>query len=390
MRIGVSFRHDDEAGGGGHTFESEIVREVVRRPTPAGDELVLVGPFGPLLTDARHRDIETIGVPTRGVARALLKLPDPRARRGRYLGTRIDRRLSSAHLDFLWCVGQDVPSFEIPFAMTVWDLQHRLQPFFPEVSAGGEWSRRERYFAAALRRATIVVVGTEAGKAEVQRFYAVQPERILVLPHPTPTLSPADADDTVLSRHRLSPGFLLYPAQFWPHKNHASLLLALHALRERGLSPPPLVLVGADKGNRAHVEALARELGILDSVRLLGFVTRAELVALYRHAGALTYVTFFGPENLPPLEAFALGCPVIASRVPGSSEQFADAALLIDPSDQAAIADAIDQVLNDQLLRQGLIERGRARALRSTPATFVEGALRAIHEFDAVRRNWAS
>lgn len=386
----MSFRHDNAAGGGGHTFELEILQQLIRHRPVGNDEFVLVGPPGDLLAEARKNGFATIAVATRGMSRALLKAPHLGSRHGWRFGTRLDRRLGQARLDFLWCVGQDVPTLELPFALTVWDLQHRLQPYFPEVSSGGEWARRERYFATALRRAALVIVGTEAGRAEVGDFYSMPAERIVVLPHPTPSIDPEQRDDAVLRRHDLAPGFLFYPAQFWPHKNHVALLLALQRLRGRGVSVPPLVLVGADKGNLVHVCQVARDLDVTDLVRILGFVSRAELMSLYRHAAALTYVTFFGPENLPPLEAFALDCPVIASRVSGADEQLGDAALLVDPSDASALADAIERLLCDPHLRRHLIERGRARALRSTPASFVDGAVAAIRAFGAVRRSWPS
>ena len=128
--------------------------------------------------------------------------------------------------------------------------------------------------------------------------------------------------------------YLLYPAQFWSHKNHATLLRALALLPEYTLA-----CVGSDKGYLDHVRGLARELGVLDRVRFLGFVETDELVALYRGAHALVYLSFFGPENLPPLEAFALGCPVVQADVAGAREQLGDAALLVPPTDPRAVAD---------------------------------------------------
>ena len=113
-----------------------------------------------------------------------------------------------------------------------------------------------------------------------------------------------------------------------------------------------------------------------------------DLVALYRGAFALAYVTFFGPENLPPLEAFALGCPVIASDVSGAREQLVDAALFVDPRNPAEIAAAIKQLHDDDNLRSSLIDKGRARAERWTATEFVRGVFAALDEFEPVRRCW--
>jgi glycosyltransferase involved in cell wall biosynthesis len=113
-----------------------------------------------------------------------------------------------------------------------------------------------------------------------------------------------------------------------------------------------------------------------------------DLVALYRGAFALAYVTFFGPENLPTLEAFALGCPVVASDVAGAREQLGDAALLVDPKDPPSIANAIKALHDGPNLRQTMIEKGRARAERSTARSFVRGVFNALDEFEPVRRCW--
>ena len=93
---------------------------------------------------------------------------------------------------------------------------------------------------------------------------------------------------------------------------------------------PDIVFVGADKGTQKHVMAEAEALGVARRVHTLGFVDRERLVALYQHAEALIYPSLFGPDNLPPLEAMALGCPVIAARVDGADEQIGDAGILVD------------------------------------------------------------
>jgi glycosyltransferase involved in cell wall biosynthesis len=236
-----------------------------------------------------------------------------------------------------------------------------------------------------------VITGTRVGKAEIERFYGVPGERIRILPHPTPRFALEAAPGLgagAAARHGLRPGFLLYPAQFWAHKNHANLVLALKLLKEKHGLAPDLALMGSDKGNRAHVERLVRECGLAEQVKVLGFVGQADLVGLYREASALTYVSFCGPENMPPLEAFALGCPVVAARIEGAQEQLGDAALLVDPREPADIARAIAAVHADVQLRETLKARGLARARRWTGKEFVRGVFAMLDEFEPVRRAW--
>src|SRR5262249_55724792 len=153
--------------------------------------------------------------------------------------------------------------------------------------------------------------------------------------------------------------FLLYPAQFWPHKNHVNLLKALDFLRKRNGLRLNLVLTGSDKGNQHYVRHKVREWELSDQVFDLGFVSREELNALYRGALALIFPSFFGPDNIPPLEAFALGCPVLASRIAGAEEQLRSAAMLFNPADPVDIADKVLAVRSDPALRKRLIEEGK-------------------------------
>src|SRR5437762_10866221 len=103
--------------------------------------------------------------------------------------------------------------------------------------------------------------------------------------------------------------------------------------------PPHLVCVGEDRGTKEHVMREAKALGVEHRIHTPGFVERSRLTSLYQHADALLYPSLFGPDNLPPLEAMALGCPVVAARVAGAEEQLGNAAALVDPFDVDGYAD---------------------------------------------------
>jgi glycosyltransferase involved in cell wall biosynthesis len=292
----------------------------------------------------------------------------------------------------IWFVDQTynyVP--DIPYFATLWDLQHRLQPFFPEVSSGGRWEHREKGLSTYLQRASMVIVGSHTAKAEVERFYGVPTERIRILPHPTPefVLNPPLVDDNdVLRKFDLSNGYLFYPAQFWAHKNHVNILLALKLLGEKYGVHLNLVLVGKDGGNGKYIRRQIEDLNLTSQVKILGVVSQDELIALYRHALALTYVTFFGPDNLPPLEAFALDCPVIASSVQGAQEQLGNAALLVNPADPAEIAWAIYEIYHNAKLRATLVRHGKKRAARWNSDDFVREVFKILDTFEPFRRSW--
>lgn len=379
MRVGVLRSTATPVSGGGFTFEQEMLDQLLAGAGSADHRFVVLDAPKALQRAGAAANVEFRAAPPEPLHRLLR-----RVRR-----FRMDRLAAEAGVDVIWNLSQFHPLTDTPFLTVVWDLQHRLQPFFPEVSANGQWAAREDDHAVRLRRAAAVIAGTAEGRAEISSFYQVPAQRIHVLPHPTPrfALEPAPPRPGLLDRFRLPLSYLFYPAQFWPHKNHVNLLLALKLLADQGLILP-LVLSGADKGNAATVRRLAEKLGLARQVHLLGFVSIEELVELYRGALCLAYVSLFGPENLPPLEAFALGCPVLASEVAGAREQLGDAALLVDATRPALLADALRRMHGDAALRAALLARGSARARAFTGKEFVRGVCGILDGLAPFLRCW--
>jgi len=394
MKIGVFLEDFSPEVGGGFTIQADIFHALVEHIDDTDHSFVIFcrhrETLGKFLTNPR---LEAVSFPgalgKRVLARAesgLIAIFENSKRR-----SRLEQLCKELGVEFMWFVGAEAVQIDLPYMAIVWDLQHRLQPWFPEVTADGTWKHRERFYSEFLRRATIIIAGNEAGRAEIERFYQVTSDRIKILPHPTPAFalnSERSEPAAALKKYGLKENYILYPAQFWSHKNHVNLLLAIGELKRNHDLDLPVVFVGADKGNADHVRRFAAQLKPKLDVAFLGFVPLEDLIALYRGAFALAYVTFFGPENLPPLEAFALGCPVVASDVSGAREQLGDAALLVNPRDPSHIAAALKSLHDDQGLMRQLIQKGRARAERWTAHDFVHGVFSALDEFESVRRCW--
>ena len=263
-----------------------------------------------------------------------------------------------------------------PFLMAIHDLQHKLQPHFPEVSADGQWGYREYLYGNGVRYSHGLLVDSAVGKEDVLTCYPniAAPEKIHILPFaPAVGASPNLIGDSRLrsakAKYRLPDRFLFYPAQFWLHKNHARLVQALHELKAVHGLHIPVVLVGSKRGlpyeQREQVfdsmMELADRSGIGNLVRYLGYVPDEDMPALYSLADALVMPTFFGPTNIPIYEAWEFGCPVITSDIRGVREQVADAGLLVDPCEPRSIADGIRTLWTDEVQRRELAGRGRSR-----------------------------
>ncbi len=397
MHVGVFFGDRPQDAGGGFTFTGEVFESLADVCGESHHQFSLI--CGASSAEAyaerlRNLPIRVVtykqpGLLGRGLEMLRRYVPIFR----RWAGpSPVERAARAAGVEFIWFACAGTVPVDLPYLTVVWDLQHRLQPYFPEVSAAGEWDTRELAYVWFLQRASVIIAGTLAGRDEIERFYQVPIERIRILPHPTPRFAlnaPEKKLEGIPKKYGIPEhGFLLYPAQFWAHKNHVNLLLAIGELRDKHGLTVHLVLVGSDKGNLAHVQQRTRERGLSPQVHFLGFVPQDELVWLYRHALALVYVTLCGPENMPPLEAFALGCLVVASRVAGAEEQLGNAALLVDPKSPGHIAAAIKSIHDDAELRNLLTQRGRERALKWRGQDFVRGVFSILDEFEPIRRCW--
>jgi glycosyltransferase involved in cell wall biosynthesis len=247
--------------------------------------------------------------------------------------------------------------------IAVHDLMHRYESHFPEVGERGEYRRRERLYGNICRSAAGVLVSSECGRDHVQECYGLTDQKIFIQPFTSTVYADDHEDQTdVVERYRLPQKFLLYPAQFWQHKNHRRLLGALARAYNR-CPDVALVLCGGFRLEYKEVSQFARMNGLEHVVHFLGYVPDRDVTSLYRRARALIYPSFFGPANIPPLEAFALGCPVAAADVYGAREQLGGAALLFDPTSESEMADAMEVLWRDDGLCRRLRQCGLTRNL---------------------------
>jgi len=279
--------------------------------------------------------------------------------------------------------------------MAIHDLQHRLQPEVPEISAKGEWERREYMFRNGARYATLLLADSEVGREDILNFYSpygVTPDRVAVLPFLPASYLAMDVFESERQRvrmtHHLPERYLFYPAQFWPHKNHARIVHAMGLLKHRRRMTVPVVFCGSHTGEIRQsafdeVRALSSKLGLEKEIHYLGYVPDEDMSALYAGAVGLVMPTFFGPTNIPILEAWAFGCPVLTSDIRGIREQVGDAAVLVNPRSVEAIADGIYRIWTDENLGRMLAERGRRRLASYTPQDYRQRLLEIIIEAKA-------
>jgi glycosyltransferase involved in cell wall biosynthesis len=306
----------------------------------------------------------------------------------------IVRQFFQSGVDFMIYPSPQSLSFEaqVPYGMAVHDLQHRLQPEFPEVSANGQCESREYVFRNGTRYATLLLADSEVGKEDILNFYGpygVTPDRVKVLPFlPASYLVPNVSDSErkrIRSIYSLPERYLFYPAQFWPHKNHTRIVQALGLLKEQYGLDIDVVFCGSHTGEIREktfyeVMSMTRKLGLEKQVHYQGYVPDTHMSAVYSEAAALVMPTFFGPTNIPVLEAWSYGCPVLTSDIRGIREQVGDAGVLVDPKSIESIADGIYRLWTNESLSLALVERGRRRLAMYTPADYRQRLMEILEE----------
>lgn len=258
-----------------------------------------------------------------------------------------------------------LPKYLCKVIRPIHDLMHRYEPQFKEISS--TYSSRETVFKGAVRISDTVLVDSELGKLQLKECYYNKKHfpNVEVLPF----VAPRHINEKMEEYIETPPKYVFYPAQFWEHKNHVNLIKALIRVKEKH-KDINLVLVGSEKNALKRIKEMIQENDLQKNVYILGFVSNEQITYLYKHAVALVMPSYFGPTNIPPLEAMALGCPVIVSNKYAMGEQVGNAGLLFDPDSPDEIAECILRIWDDSDLRQKLIRRGYQRIEKWTERDF--------------------
>jgi glycosyltransferase involved in cell wall biosynthesis len=221
----------------------------------------------------------------------------------------------------------------------------------------------------AVRSADRIIAVSRATKVDLERVLGVSPDKIVVIheavgpefagPHPPEAVAAA------VARYGLRQPYILFVGNLEPRKNLARLIDAFAELRRRtpaGSPRPQLALVGTPAWLHGGIFRTVEAHGLGDDVVFTGYVPLEDLPRLYAGAACFAFPSLYEGFGLPMLEAMAAGAPVVASRAGSVPEVAGDAALLVDARVPSELADAIESVLGDAVLRERLVARGRVRA----------------------------
>lgn len=320
-----------------------------RETIPDGDEVVEVKPpFGGLALVVAQRFPR------------LVSLLYPLMRRLQNDRPVYDELLRSRGVDVVHLPYQDGFITDLPMVYNPHDLQHH---YFPENFSKNQLHHRENVWRRRAETAQIVLAASFSVEEDLQRFWEVDPGRVRVVPIPPPVRSVP----STLSNVEPPPDdeYCIYPAVFWPHKNHLRLLEAVRILQDDGVRFP-LVLTGAPGGIYREVRRAAALLPDPEQVRFTGHVTNDDLSWLIAHAKFMIVPSLFEAMSLTVWDGQRLGTPVACSSVDPFPDQVGDTAVTFDGLDPSSIARAMKLLLTDADLRTSLVGRSRLRVTELT------------------------
>jgi glycosyltransferase involved in cell wall biosynthesis len=336
--------------GGMEVVARELIPPLVRA---AGDSMEFTAFIGASAGDGPWRDLlPAVTVPAPGRNRAWLTAAE------QTLLPALTRRHG---IDLLHSLANTGPLYgRCVRVITVYDL---IYAHFPETTTWLLDKGVRVLVPAAARAADRVITLSEATRLDLVETLRLDPDRIDVVPPGIGTVRRVQplAEADLRARFELGDRrVLLTLSAKRPHKNLLRLIAALAAVPAD--RRPVLVLPGYPTWHEPELRRLADSLGVRDDVRFLGWLGDAEVEGLWEAASAFVFPSMYEGFGLPVLEAMARGVPVACSSAPSLREAAGDAALLFDPGDERAIAEAIVRLLGDESLRNTLRERGLARA----------------------------
>lgn len=242
------------------------------------------------------------------------------------------------------------------------------------------YSRRFRAWykflqSVLVRRGVLIITVSEFSRQEILRHLPARAQQVRVMPEGVDHIAGVTADPEIISRYGLEPGrFVLSVGTPAVHKNLSALQLLAQWLQERGT---PLVMVGGIGG------AAFQAAGSPQPACYLGRVSDAQLKALYENAACFVFPSRYEGFGLPPLEAMACGCPVVAADISVLREICGEAVQFCDPSSPEDIAMKILTVLDSPMKQQELREAGKLQASGFTwarSATMLDGFVKEFLE----------
>jgi len=251
----------------------------------------------------------------------------------------------------------------IPTISIVTDLQHLYYPFF---FTRQQLRNRNMFYEQLKKKVDSIIAISAFTRTTIIEKLNIPGEKVHSVEISVQSrlaLTPPAISRSILEKHNLDDKtYCIYPANFWPHKNHPMLISAFNLFQKRNPQLElHLVLTGADVGNNKILTDSVNQMKLSRHVHFTGYLSEEELSVLWQHAHFLIYPSLFEGFGIPLVEAMKYKKPVLASNVTSIPEVAGDAALYFDPKKPEEIFNSITRITTDNSLYQTLVQKGQER-----------------------------
>jgi len=259
-----------------------------------------------------------------------------------------------------------------PTVVTIHDVTPLIFPeHYPPGMRGNLKFKIQRF---SLKSTEAVITDSVSSKKDIVKYLGFPEEKTFVI-YLAPRkefgrLATGNWQLAIREKYKLPDRFVLYVGDVNYNKNILGLVRAFaktQRFKDSKIQRSGMVLVGKAFENRELPEVrvilqLIEELGLVNEVKVLGFVPTKDLVGIYNCATVYCQPSFYEGFGLPVLEAMACGCPVVAANTASLPEICGDAAVMVNPNDIGSIADGLKKLIRDENLRRDLTEKGLEQA----------------------------
>jgi glycosyltransferase involved in cell wall biosynthesis len=275
------------------------------------------------------------------------------------------RWVLSLDIDLLYVPYQANPFHEsvFPSVVTMHDVQ---ELHYPEFFTPDERAWRAEYYWKSLKNSSAVAVSFNHVKQDLIKYFDLPDDKIHVcpIPHNNINLEAPNHEQELIYEQKYAQweNFILYPAQFWEHKNHISLIKAVEFIKKKFNKSVNVSFTGRKNHHFfSTIKNYLQTSEVAKRIHFLGLVPEDELHWLYKNCSLVVIPTLYEAGSFPLLEAMSLNTPVICSSVTSLPETINDARFIFEPLNIEQMADLIIRMLDDSELRSANIANSEKR-----------------------------
>lgn len=263
------------------------------------------------------------------------------------------------NLDLFWGSRHHLPLLLSPGIRTVVTVHDIVNRLYPGTMALPNLLVERSLMKLSLKRSDVILAVSRSTAADIKKEFGISANKITTVYLGTPVF-PREPKCGPEQSNDVPSNYFLFVGTLDPRKNFERIFKAFELLRplSQGLH---LVIIGGEGWKNKKFLKMVRTHPLKDHIHMPGYLPRNQLLSYYENAICLMFPSLYEGFGLPILEGMSCGTPVITSNVSSMQEVAGDAALLVDPYDIGAIAEAMNKLLRDEQLRERFISMGFQR-----------------------------